>query len=190
MPTLLMDFRCLALALCISPAVSGQMAVDFDPAATKIDWILTGNVHTIHGTFQLRRGHVSFDPAGGGISGELVVETGSGDSGNGARDKRMKKEVLETDKFPEVRINVTSVEGSLALDRPSNVRVVGQLTIHGASHQVTIPLQVTVSGAELSGKGKFIVPYVDWGMKDPSNFLFKVNKTVEIDFEAVGRMKR
>jgi hypothetical protein len=64
------------------------------------------------------------------------------------------------------------------------------LTIHGASHQVTIPLQVTVSGAELSGKGKFIVPYVDWGMKDPSNFLFKVNKTVEIDFEAVGRMKR
>ena len=44
--------------------------------------------------------------------------------------------------------------------------------------------------ADFTAKGKFVVPYVDWGMKDPSNFLFKVNKSVEIDVEASGHVKR
>jgi len=171
-------------------AFGQQMAVELDKAATKIDWILVGNVHTVHGTFQLKQGAVNFDPANGSISGELVVDTDSGDSGSAARDKRMKKEVLETGKFPEVRLKVTKLEGVVTVENASNVRLVGQLTIHGASHEISIPLQVALNGTEFSGKGKFVVPYVDWGMKDPSNFLFKVNKTVEIDVEAAGRVKR
>jgi polyisoprenoid-binding protein YceI len=166
------------------------MAVEFDKTATKIDWILVGNVHTVHGTFQLKQGAITFDPANGNISGELVVDTNSGESGNSSRDKRMKKEVLETDKFPEIRLRVTKLEDPLTAKNPSDVRVSGQLTIHGASHEVSIPMQITLNGGEFSGKGKFVVPYVDWGMKDPSNFLFKVNKSVEIDVEAAGHVRR
>lgn len=171
-------------------ACGQQMAVEFDKAATKIDWILVGTVHTVHGTFQLKQGAVNFDPTSGAISGDLVVETESGDSGSAARDKRMKKDVLETDKFPEVRLKVTKVEGAVGTGNASNVRLLGQLTIHGASHAISIPLQVTLNGSEFSGKGKFVVPYVDWGMKDPSNFLFKVNKTVEVDVEMAGHVSR
>jgi polyisoprenoid-binding protein YceI len=181
--------RAWGVALLATAAFGQQVAVDFDKAATKIAWILVGNVHTVHGAFQLKHGAVIFDPANGSLSGELVVEADSGDSGSAARDKRMKKEVLETDKFPEVRLRVTKLEGALAADGASNVRLSGQLTIHGASHEVSIPLQVTLNGRDFSGKGKFVVPYVDWGMKDPSNFLFKVNKSVEIDVEAAGRVR-
>ncbi len=189
---LMVILRRPAWAVCLftTAAFGQQMALEFDKAATKIDWILAGNVHTVHGTFQLKRGAVNFDPRSGTVSGELVVETESGDSGNGSRDRRMKKEVLETDKFPEVRLKVTRLEGPVGAQSASSVRLLGQLTIHGASHEVSIPLQVTLNGTEFSGKGKFVVPYVDWGMKDPSNFLFKVNKTVEIDVEAAGRVKR
>jgi len=183
-------WRTWALTLCLAPvAFSQQMSVDFDPVATKISWSLVGNVHTTHGTFQLKQGHVDVNPANGQISGELVVEANSGNSGDGPRDKRMKKEILETDKYPDVRFKVTKLEGAEPLKSASNVRVVGQFTIHGATHEVTIPLQITFNGTEFSGTGKFVVPFVDWGMKDPSNFLFKVNKTVEVDLAAVGHVR-
>lgn len=175
----------------LSPAVfSQQMAMDFDPAATKINWSLAGNVHTTHGTFQLKEGHVDVNTANGHVSGELVVAADSGASANAARDKRMKKEILETDKYPEIRFKVTKLEGAAPLKNESSLRVLGQFTIHGSSHEVTIPLQVSINGMEFSGAGKFIVPYVDWGMKDPSNFLFKVNKTVEVELIASGHVRR
>jgi polyisoprenoid-binding protein YceI len=179
----------LAVTLWFAPAVFGQqLAVDFDPATTKINWSLAGNVHTTHGTFQLKRGHVDVDVATNSIAGELVVETESGESGNSARDKRMKKEILETDKYPEVRFKVIKMEGILSKDRPSTVRVYGQFTIHGSSHEVIIPLQLSISGSEVNGTGKLVVPYVDWGMKDPSNFLFKVDKTVSVELIASGHI--
>ena len=174
---------------------SQQMAVDFDPAATKINWSLVGNVHTTHGTFQLKQGHVEVNAASGAVSGELIVEANSGNSNDGARDKRMKKEILETDKFPEIRFRVTRIEGAqqLKVDQLKNaatVRAVGQFTIHGSSHEISIPMQVQINGSDVSGTGKFVVPFVDWGMKDPSNFLFKVNKTVEVELVAAGHIKR
>jgi polyisoprenoid-binding protein YceI len=176
-------------ALCLVPAAfSQQMSVDFDPATTKISWSLVGNVHTSHGTFQLKEGHVRVDSANGNASGELIVEAETGESGNGPRDKRMKKEILETDKYPEIRFKVTKLEGALSADAASNVRVLGQFSIHGASHEINIPMAVTIKGLEFSGTGKFVVPFVDWGMKDPSNLLFKVDKTVEVELVAAGRV--
>ncbi len=181
----------LAGVLCFAPVGwSQQMAVDFDPATTKINWSLVGNVHTTHGTFQLKQGHVTVNPANGEISGELVVAANSGDSENSARDKRMNKEILETEKYPEIRFRVTKLEGAQPLKNDSSVRVVGQFTIHGATHELSVPLQITMNGNDVSGSGKFVVPFVDWGMKDPSNFLFKVNKTVEVEVVATGHVKR
>ena len=180
-----------ALALCLTPEAFSQLiSLDLDPAATTIGWTLVGNAHTTHGTFQLKQGHVYVNAANGHISGEIVVAADSGDSGNAARDKRMKREILETDKYPEIRFKVSKLEGAQPIKNESNVRVAGQFTIHGVSHEISIPLQITMNGTEFSGTGKFVVPFVDWGMKDPSNFLFKVNKTVEVELAAAGHLRR
>ncbi len=180
-----------AAAVSLLPGAYGQqLAIDFDTLATKINWTLVGNVHTVHGTFQLKQGHLDVDRSSGNIGGEFVVATASGESGDSSRDRKMRKDVLETEKFPEVRLKVTRMEGVLVPEGTSNVRVLGQMTIHGTSHDVTIPVQVTVSGADVSGKGTFAVPYVDWGMKNPSNFLFKVNKVVDVEVMAVAHVKR
>ena len=167
-----------------------QMSVDFDPRATKINWSLVGNVHTTHGTFQLKQGHVEMNSASGEASGELIVEANSGNSNDGARDKRMKKEILETEKFPEIRFKITRIEGAGQLKGEATIRAVGQFTIHGASHEVNIPMEMKINEDDVTGKGKFVVPFVDWGMKDPSNFIFKVNKTVEVEIVAAGHIKR
>jgi len=181
----------LALAALAAPcAFSQQLAVDFDKAASKITWTLIGNVHTVHGTFQLKQGYLHVDTSTGKVDGEFVIDTASGQSGDSSRDKKMQKDVLESDKFPEIRLKVTKLDGVLASQGASSVKAIGQVTIHGATHEVTIPVQVTVNGAELTGHGTFEVPYVDWGMKNPSNFLFKVNKNVEIDLSGVGHVTR
>ena len=50
-------------------------------------------MHTVHGTFQLRRGAIRFDPASGQASGEIVIDLASGQSGNKWRDEMIKRGV-------------------------------------------------------------------------------------------------
>jgi hypothetical protein len=52
---------------------------------------------------------------------------------------------------------------------------------------MTIEMAGTQSGSQLELKGQFLVPYVKWGMKDPSNLILKVGDTVTIDLTAAGQ---
>ncbi len=178
----------VTLAFPFSAAFAQQVGIDFDPAKTEIHWSLPGNVHTTHGTFRLSHGHIAVNPLNGAISGELVADAASGDSHNGARDKRMNKEILESDNFKEFLFKPEKLDGSISLTGHSTFRVSGSFVIHGSTHNATIPMDVTFSGTTVSGSGKFSIPYVDWGLKDPSNFLFKVDKTVEVEISAVGSL--
>ena len=73
-----------------------------DAGQTKVEFSLGGTLHTVHGDFRLKRGTLSFDPQSGKASGELVVDATSGESGSAARDSRMHKNVLESQKYGEV----------------------------------------------------------------------------------------
>ena len=101
-PFLLAAFAGLA-ALILAPASRAQESVvQLDPAQTKIEFSLGGNFHTVHGKFALKSSAIRFDPSSGKISGAIVVDATSGDSGNSGRDKKMHREILESAKFPEI----------------------------------------------------------------------------------------
>jgi hypothetical protein len=68
----------------------------------------------------------------------------------------------------------------------STIQVTGTFTLHGKPHELTVPMQVHIDGMNCTAKTHFVVPYVKWGLKDPSNFLLKVAKEVEIDL-TLGR---
>ena len=137
-----------------------QLSVDFDPAKTQIHWSLAGNVHSTHGTFHLKQGHVVLDSVTGAISGDLVADASSGDSGNGARDKRMNKEILEADKFREFRFTPQKVEGPVSIGGLSKVRVSGTFLVHGSTHNVTIPISVSFATVPLPGRASS--PFLSW----------------------------
>ncbi len=179
--------KAMAALLLVWPLAAQQMAVDFDPAKTQINWTLAGNVHTVHGTFQLKQGHVAIDRATGAISGDLVADARSGQSENNSRDKKMHKDILESERFPEIRFTPEKVVGAVNSKGHSTVRVSGAFLIHGGTHEVTIPMEVSFSESGVSVSGKFSIPYVEWGMKDPSNFVFKVDKSVDVEVLAVGK---
>ncbi len=183
--------RGLALLLAL-PAIafSAEYSLELKPENTRIEWTLRDVLHTVHGTFRLASGQVNFDPATGQASGRIVIDVTSGQSGSAVRDKRMHASVLESKKYPEAVFTPDRIEGKLDVPGDSGVKVHGAFSIHGASHELTMDAKAQATADSMKLDLTFAIPYVEWGMKDPSNFLLKVNKTVEFAVTATGSLTR
>jgi polyisoprenoid-binding protein YceI len=178
------------VALLIAPACHGQdSAVQLEKADTKIEFSLGSTLHTVHGTFGLKNSTLHFDPASGKISGAIVVDATTGESGNNGRDSRMHREILESPKFPEIVFTPTGINGTVAANGNSKVQVSGRFRLHGADHEIALPVEVIAKGQELQLATHFEIPYVEWGLKNPSNFLLRASDKVEIEIHATGRME-
>ena len=183
-------FAVLALAALAVPASAEQYTLDLKPENTKIEWTLTDVLHTVHGVFAFKSGKIDFDTSAGSASGQVVVDVTSGNSGSEARDRRMHAHVLESAKYPEAVFTPGRVEGTLAVPGVSNVKLHGMLTIHGASHEITMDVQSKADGDRMNAAMTFEIPYVSWGMKDPSNFILKVSKTVQVSIQSAGTLTK
>jgi polyisoprenoid-binding protein YceI len=165
---------------------SHEIELNFAPPKTTINFTLNDILHTVHGSFKVKSGAVHFDPATNKIRGEIVVEAASGNSGSSGRDKRMQNDVLESDRYPDIFFRPDRVEGQVTDVGASSVQVHGMFSIHGAEHEITIPVQVEMSPGQWSANSHFTVPYVKWGMKNPSTFVLRVDQSVEIEIHASG----
>jgi polyisoprenoid-binding protein YceI len=181
----------MAVLLTLATAACAQRPVSFtlDPATTAIRFILNSNVHTTHGEFKLKSGAFRLDPATGKVEGAIVIDATSGDSHDSARDSRMHKEVLESAKFPKMTFRPSHVEGRFDPAATRSFKVDGTLNIHGQDHPMQLTVDVHPQGAGVGMTTKFSVPFVQWGLKDPSNFLFRVEKEVQLEVEAVATVK-
>lgn len=165
-----------------------EVRIDFDPATTKVEYTLSDVLHTVHGTFRLKSGSLQFDPATGLASGVLIVDAASGRSGNDTRDRKMNKEILETQKYPEATFTPKQVLGQLAMQGSSQLQVKGIFRLHGADHDITLNVPAQVNGNQVTMQTTFVIPFVRWGMKDPSTFILRVNKEVEMSISGTERL--
>ena len=177
----------LSLALYAGAA---EYQLRLDPESTQVNWTLGDVLHTVHGTFKLRRGEIVFDNETGKAGGEVVVDATSGESGNNSRDGRMHKNVLESAKYPDLSFTPDRLDGKVEPTGVSNVKLHGTFRIHGGAHEITVPVKVTANSGSLDAEIKFEVPFVAWGMKDPSTLFLRVNKSVEIEMRATGRLSQ
>lgn len=176
----------LLLAASVAWVQTQEATLNFAPAQTTVNFTLGDVLHTVHGSFQLKSGQIRFAPGSNAISGELVVDAASGNSDNMARDRKMHKESLESARYSEMSFRPDRVEGRVLAQGTSQVQVHGIFGIHGAEHEITVPAQVEFAPDHWSLTVHFAVPYVQWGMKDPSTFLLRVEKSVAIDLHAQG----
>jgi polyisoprenoid-binding protein YceI len=179
----------LSLPLLVVPATFAQhQNFTVDPNISKVAFALGGTGHHVDGTFHVQSGSIDFDPAVAKIAGSVVVAAGSGDSGDKGRDKKMLTDVLDAAHFADVTFVPRSYQGTIALSGDSTIQVTGTFTLHGTPHDLTVPMELHIEGSALRAKTHFVVPYVQWGLKDPSIFILKVAKEVDIDMTLAGRL--
>jgi polyisoprenoid-binding protein YceI len=172
-----------------APAPAGDVVFELNAADTKVNFTLSATMHTVHGSFRAARGRAQYAGATGAVQGEFVVDATSGETGDTGRDKNMHKDVLESAKYGTISFRPDRVEGRVSNTGVSEIQVHGTLNLHGADHELTIPAKVQVDGGKWTATAKFSVPYVDWGMKNPSTFLLKVGKSVDVEVAAAGMAK-
>jgi len=172
-----------------APTASSKLSLVVDPDQSKVRWTVDSTLHTVHGTFNLKSGNLHVDPETGKAAGEIIVLTTSGDSGNSSRDEKMHKVVLESAKYPDAVFRPTQLEGKLATSGTNDVKLHGVFILHGSEHELIVPVHAEMSSGKWNGEAKFEVPYVQWGLKDPSNWLLKVKPAVQVDLDLVGTWK-
>ena len=168
------------------PVAAQELILRLDPKDTRADFTLSATMHSVEGSFALKRGEIRFDPSSGKVSGEIVFDAASGQSGNDRRDHKMHKDVLESELYPEITFRPEKVGGAIALQGSSNVTITGIFAIHGIEQPMTVPVQLTASPDKWAGEVHFLVPYAKWGMKNPSTFLLHVAGSVDVTMHFSG----
>ena len=177
-----MRSKLLLTGLAVCAAAWGQdIVLNPDPAHTSVQFNLSATLHTVHGHFKLKRGAIRFNPATGRVSGEMVVDATSGNSGDAGRDRRMHQDILESAKYPEIVFAPDRIDGAVAPQGASQIQVHGVFRIHGAAHEITLPIEVRMNNGQASARTNFTIPYVRWGMHNPSTLFLRVSDKVEIE---------
>jgi polyisoprenoid-binding protein YceI len=174
------------VVLALAASAAAQRSFQLDPSQTTVKFTLGDVLHTVHGTFRLKRGGLQFEPDSGKLSGEIVVDATSGESGSGMRDRKMHKEILESEHYPEIAFRPDRIEGAVSSQGTSAVKVHGMFSIHGVDREIMVPAEVEISANHWTATVHFTVPYAKWGMKNPSTLFLRVNDFVEIDLVASG----
>src|SRR5205823_6479896 len=114
----------------------------------------------------------------------------SGDSGNASRDSRMHKSILESQKYPRIVFRPDHIDGQLPAQGSATVQVHGMFSIHGTDHEITVPVEMRIGPDQQAVTMHFTIPYIQWGMKNPSTLFLRVNDKVEIEIQAAAIYRR
>jgi polyisoprenoid-binding protein YceI len=170
-------------------SAAGGLVFAVDPSQSQVHWTLGTTLHTVHGTFALKKGTLQLDPSTGMAAGEIVVDATSANSGNDSRDKKMHHDVLESTRFTEILFRPDRVEGKVTSQGESAVQLHGVFLLHGTEHEFTVPIHATLAGDRWSAMANFSIPFIDWGLKNPSTWLLKVDHTVTVGLDLKGTLQ-
>lgn len=183
-------FALFATFVSLSAAAWGQQHYKVDPASSEIHFALKASDGTVNGTFHLSSGDFTLDPGTGAMTGTITADAASGDSGNKKRDKNMTTNQMKAQTYSTVTFAPAKFSGQVKDSGDSNGQVDGSFTLIGQAHPISVPMNVHVEGDHFTATGTFVVPYVSWGMKDPSWFVMKVEKEVKVDLKLAGTITK
>jgi polyisoprenoid-binding protein YceI len=141
-------------------------------------------------------GAASFAPAGfSGASLDFTVKAASlrlaGETTIGEREAieaALREDVLETSKHPEITFKSKKVTASRRGDGTWDVRLAGDLTLHGVRRAVTLPARVSLDGDTLHAIGVFELRQTDYGIT-PFSFVkgtVAIKDVVTLSFDLVA----
>jgi len=184
-------FAAFAVAVMFAQnAFAQHQSFAVSPDASEVKMTLKTNHEIVNGTFHVQSGSIEFDESAPKMGGSVVIAAGSGKTGNDSRDKKMDKDILKVDQYTTVSFAPKAYTGSIAPSGDSSIQVSGVFTLLGTPHDLTIPMRVHIEGSKATVRAQFVVPYVQWGLKNPSFMIWKAENDVAIDLYLVGQLSK
>lgn len=139
-------------------------------------------------------GSVTIDGSGGPLSGTGLSVTADlrglqstdafASHGPFQRDRYVGSMVLETDQFPEARFSAAEVAIPSGLEAGGQLPATahGNLTVHGTTRAVDIPVTMQLSGGRIEVVGAVTVDMRDYGIGVPSVAFTSVQPALTVEF--------
>lgn len=104
-------------------------------------------------------------------------------------NKELHDIVLLPDQYPEIVFQSTNVTVKPTTAGGYEVKLTGDLTLHGTTRRIEIPATVTLNGDEMRAIGKFSINRDDYKVKATSaaHGMVRVSGTVKFEFDIVGK---
>jgi polyisoprenoid-binding protein YceI len=138
-------------------------------------------------------GTIVADPANpAGSSVDVTINVDALNTGNSLRTKEMRERYLETPKFGTAAFRSVSVTGpaSIAPNQPADISVTGDLTVHGVTKRMTIPVRVVlIPDGRIHATSNFKIHMPDFGISVPHNILVTVNDDVPVRLDVWAAAK-
>ena len=120
------------------------------------------------------QGSVTIATSAGGAevtAAAFTVDVSTLTSDRSMRDQRIHSMGLESSRYPTATFTLTgpiTLPAGAESGQAVTVQAVGDLTIHGVTRSVTIPLQARLSGTRIEAAGSITFPFSQFGMTPPS----------------------
>jgi len=158
----------------------GQGQVRFDAKAFMHDF--TGKTSKVRGIIRLA------DPERL-TEGEacIRVDAASLDTNNSTRDDTMRKDHLETARFPTIAFLLKSLEGITPQPSGWEFAAKGTLSLHGVSREILLPIRARKAGDVIRMTGQVPLKMTDYGIRIPKFLLFAVEDQVVVSFDVTAK---
>lgn len=173
----------LAILFCAAEVPAAEAIVAVDQTASHIDISVKATVDSFVGKLATYTPSVTIDRVTGAIlAARLSFHFDAVKTGNEKRDREMHV-WQDTAKFPEGEFILTS----LGAPAGGKLIVLGRLTLHGVTHDLSFPVTVAREGAALTVEGEASVDTRWFGLPIIRKFaVLKVDPVVVVRFQLVG----
>jgi polyisoprenoid-binding protein YceI len=193
-----MGAAALAAPSASSPAGAERYVID--PAASRASYrvgevflndgnrfnVAVGTTHAIQGEIFVDR----TDPRRSRV-GTITVDISQLTSDEPRRDNRIRRQWLESERFPQAVFTPAQIQGLPEAYPPGGelaVKILGDLKIHNVTRPTTFDTTLRLAGAAISGVATTTIRMTDFGIDPPSILGFlKAQNEVKLEFQFVAR---
>ncbi|MBI5868801.1 MAG: YceI family protein [candidate division Zixibacteria bacterium] len=111
------------------------------------------------------------------------VDLNALDTGIGLRNRHMRENYLETDRFPFSQFAGRISEAGRAADSAFHLTIAGDMTIHGVQKPKSATIQAAKEGSRYHVRGQFPVALPDYKIKVPRLMFLKISDTVQVQLD-------
>ena len=165
-------------------ALGQARSLEMDREKSRVTFESAAKLETINGVSDEVRGSVRLDPQDLSTARATVtVPVASIRTGIALRDEHLRGEKwLNGEAHPEIRFELTRVEGPAQLSRGESVsaKLHGRFTVNGVTKDVVVPAKIGLSGEALDVRARFKIKLSDHGIEIPAVVKLKVADEVTV----------